>query len=191
MCRILIFTGLFLCLTSLSGSAWSETNCPPCDCTTASQEKDRRSESWAILSVDSQPRGADVYIDSEYQGTTPIRGAKVHSGNVPVTLRKEGYRRLTTRIDTNPGEKRSLGVLTLESEYGEIYIQSIPPRADVSLDGKRINARTPVTIRRVSRDKSHTLHLKRDGYQEWERVITLENTDKKRFDVELEKQPRN
>ncbi|HSA60042.1 MAG TPA: PEGA domain-containing protein [bacterium] len=149
-----------------------------------------RSESkrdWATLSVDSEPRGAEVYVDSEYQGVTPLQNARVPAGYVPVTLLKEGFVRQTTRITLKAGETKSLGTIQLGSAFGEIFINSYPPRATVYLDGDKIKARTPLTIRKVPRDKPHTIRLQLEGYDEWEREIILEGKDKKKYDVELEK----
>lgn len=167
--------------------AGSGDSCP-CDCPQPSREKSSWTGSWATLSVDSDPRGAEIYIDSEYRGLTPLENARVQAGNVPVTLVKDGFRRLTTQVSLRPGDRRSLGVLPLGNAYGEIFIRSDPPRARVFLDGEKINARTPVTIRRISRDKTHSIRLQLDGYQDWERMITLDDKEKKKFDVELQKQ---
>jgi hypothetical protein len=143
--------------------------------------------SSATLSVDSEPRGAEVYVDSEYQGVTPLQNVRVPAGQVPVTLLKEGFVRHTTRITLKPGETKSLGVVKLGDAFGEIYISSYPPRASVYVNGDKVNARTPLTIKRVPRDKPHTIRLQLEGYGEWEREITLEEKDKKKYDVELEK----
>jgi hypothetical protein len=126
-------------------------------------------------------------VDSEYQGVTPLQNARVPAGQVPVTLLKEGFVRHTTRITLKPGETRSLGVVKLGDAFGEIYISSYPPRATVYVDGDKVSARTPLTIKRVPRDKPHTIRLHLEGYGEWEREITLDEKDRKKYDVELEK----
>jgi hypothetical protein len=145
------------------------------------------SKNWATLSVDSEPRGAEVYVDSEYQGVTPLANARVPAGYVPVTLLKEGFVRHTTRLTLKPGETKSLGTIKLGDAYGEIFINSYPPRATVYVDGDKMGARTPLTIKRVPRDKPHTIRLELQGYGDWEREVILEEKDKKKYDVELEK----
>jgi hypothetical protein len=142
---------------------------------------------WATLSVDSDPRGAEVYVDSEYQGVTPLQNARVPAGYVPVTLLKEGFIRQTTRINLKAGETKSLGTIPLGNAFGEIFINSVPPRATVYLDNEKIKARTPLTIRKIPRDKPHILRLQKDGYGDWEREISLDDKDRKKYDVELEK----
>lgn len=145
------------------------------------------SKNTATISVDSDPRGAEVYVDSEYQGVTPLQGARVSAGNVPVTLLRENFVRQTMHINLKPGETRNLGVIKLGDAFGEIFINSHPPRATVYLDGDKISARTPLTIRKVPRDKPHTIRLQKEGFGDWEREISLDDKDRKKYDVELEK----
>ena len=71
--------------------------------------------------------------------------------------------------------------------YGEISINSRPPRATVIFDGDQIGARTPVTIRRVPRDKLHSVRIQLDGYRQWESTVNMSDNDEKKFDVELER----
>ncbi len=149
-----------------------------------------RSESrknWATISVDSEPRGAEVYVDSEYQGVTPLQDVRVPAGYVPVTLLKEGFVRQTTRVTLKVGETKSLGTIKLGNAFGEIFINSHPPRATVFFDNEKISARTPLTIRKVPRDQPHTIRLQKEGYGDWEREISLEDKDRKKYDVELER----
>ena len=141
-----------------------------------------------LISVDSEPKGAEVYIDSEYRGTTPLQGLRVSSGNVPLSLAKDGFLRQSLKLVMKSGERRNLGTIKLTSMYGEIYLNSMPPRASVTFDGDRIKARTPLTIRRIPRDKVHVIRLDLDGYRGWERSVDLEDKDKKKYDVQLEKQ---
>lgn len=157
------------------------------ECTFRSADKTPTQGGWSFLSVDSDPGGADVFVDSEYQGKTPLQNLKVPSGNIPVALVKDGFGRQTTRISLRPGERRSLGIMRLASMYGEISINSYPPRASIFLDGDKIKVRTPVTIRRVPRDKQHTLRIELDGYHVWERDVNLDEKDNKRYEVDLEK----
>jgi hypothetical protein len=192
MRNIKITPALLLAVLAFSSStalAQPDTKCP-CDCP-ATHKSAKTGGAWATISVDSNPRGAEVYVDSEYQGTTPLQGAQIPAGNVPVTLVKEGFQRQTTRVNLKSGEAKALGVIQLGNAYGEITIHSYPARATVMLDGEKINARTPVVIRRVPRDKPHTIQLQMEGFSQWERTITLDDKDKKKYDVELERQPKN
>lgn len=47
---------------------------------------------YGSLSVDSRPKGADVLLNGEYKGATPLVLTKILAGEYDVTLRKDGYR---------------------------------------------------------------------------------------------------
>ena len=140
------------------------------------------------LSIDSDPSGAEVYVNAEYKGTTPVKVANLPPGSVKVSVSKEGFMRQTTTVRLSPGESKSLGTIRLGSQFGEVSVRSTPPRATVIFDGDAIGARTPVTIRRVPRDKSHSLTIRLDGYREWSGNVDLSNQENKKYDVLLEKE---
>jgi serine/threonine protein kinase len=155
--------------------------------TPAPVEEERISGNPGTITVSSSPSGAEVYINGELKGTTPARVSGVGPGTVKLTLSKEGAMRYTASVRVNPGENKSLGTIELGNPYGEVSIRSMPPRAEVIFDGEAIGARTPVTIRRVPRDRAHTLQLKLDGYRTWETSVNLSGDTTKKYDVQLER----
>lgn len=140
------------------------------------------------ISVSSEPSGADVYINSENKGTTPLKIANVTPGSVKIIISKEGYLRYNATIKLGSGENKSLGTIRLEGIYGEVSINSTPPRAAVYFDGEKIGARTPVTIRRVPRDKPHNVKIELDGFRPWQSSVNLQEQESKKYDVILEQQ---
>jgi hypothetical protein len=55
------------------------------------------------MSVDSDPRGAEVYINDKYSGDTPLR-IKLWSGAIyRIEFRKEGYRPKVVNISNHIG----------------------------------------------------------------------------------------
>ena len=137
------------------------------------------------IAISSDPSGAEVYVNSEYKGTTPLR-ASVSPGTVRIAVSKEGYMRQTTSVKVGSGENKSVATIKLGGMYGEIAVNSMPPRATVIFDGDTVT-KTPVTIRKVPRDKTHTIRIKLDGYRDWETSVSLSDKDSKKFDVQLEK----
>lgn len=138
------------------------------------------------LSISSDPSGADVHINSEFKGKTPLRLNNVTPGTLKIAVSKDGYMRQTTTVKLSPGESKSVGTIKLGGMFGEISVNSMPPRATVVLDGE-ITSRTPVTFRKVPRDKKHTIRIRLDGYRDWETTVSLSDKESKKFDVQLEK----
>jgi len=140
----------------------------------------------ATLKVASNPGGAEIFVNAEYKGTTPAT-LEIPPGRVNLLVNKEGKIRYSKVLTVRPGEKIDLTNIRLGDLYGQISINSTPPRAEVILDGQRLGAKTPVTIRNVRRDKNHTLRLEMGGHKPWERDFSMEDTEDKKFNILFEK----
>jgi hypothetical protein len=138
------------------------------------------------LTVNSSPSGAEVYVNSEFKGKTPLK-TSVPAGSIKVVVNKDGLLKQTQTVRISPGENKNLGTIKLGGMYGSISINSSPPRATVIFDGEQIGARTPVTINNVPRDRKHTLRVRLSGYRDWESSVNLSDQDSRRYDVMLEK----
>jgi hypothetical protein len=57
------------------------------------------------VSVDSYPRGADVFIDGKLIGTTPIAAMQVPSGAHVLRLERDGYHRWSSLLRVVTGER--------------------------------------------------------------------------------------
>lgn len=60
-----------------------------------------------VLTVDSNPSGASVFIDGELSGTTPSSIRAIPSGTYTVTLKKEGYADYSRTVTVRPGSEVS------------------------------------------------------------------------------------
>lgn len=141
----------------------------------------------ATLHVTSTPSGADAYIDGSRKGRTPLT-VNVPPGRVRVTLKRSGYEDFTTRITARAGKTQNVGgALRAKAArpeptptptqptggYAQVSLSSTPPRATVTFDGQVIPAKTPVTVRRVSTGRRHTVTISMPGYNSWSRSFTL------------------
>jgi hypothetical protein len=59
----------------------------------------------AILHIDSDVPGAQVFIDREYVGVTPLTAPNVKAGNHRMNLSAQGYDGLAEDIDVEPGPR--------------------------------------------------------------------------------------
>ncbi|MCU0633034.1 MAG: PEGA domain-containing protein [Methanolinea sp.] len=122
------------------------------------------------LYLKSSPSSALVYVDGVYYGLTPRKVTGVSPGLRTVKIAKEGYADYVDQVlVTTSGIKMVMAVLNPAS--GSIRVTSIPSHADVYLDSQ-LAGTTPMTIAGVS-PGTHTLVLKKEGYQEYTRSITI------------------
>lgn len=140
---------------------------------------------FANIQVTSSPSGADVFVNGEHRGATPA-ALKVAAGSVKVMVSK-GADLLPCRWNLLLGSGLTENLnCTLGSLFGRINIQSLPPRADVYLNGQKMGG-TPMIIKKVQRDKAHTLRVELPGYRPWVKAFDLKDSESKSFNVELEK----
>lgn len=149
------------------------------------KDKPATTSGVGTIKVSSDPSGAEVYINGEMRGNAPVTVGNVPAGSVKIILNKEGLARHSTSVSLAPGETKNLGTVKLGDIYGEVSVNSSPPRATVSLDGTPYGT-TPLNIRKVKRDKSHNLRVTLDGYQSWETSFSFGNDKVKKFNISLE-----
>lgn len=136
------------------------------------------------LIIDSEPSGATVYIDSEYRGVTPMKVTDVPAGSIHISLVKDGFMRHDEVVSLNVGEEKSLKIV-LENALGEIFIKTTPSGAQVYVDEELIQASTPVIIRRVIREKVHSIKIVLTGYHPWSTTVDLSKEAKKEYNILL------
>lgn len=136
------------------------------------------------IRVTSSPSGADIFVDGVNVGQTPAT-IKAKSGAVRVLV-TEGGETLPCRqtVQVQPGKTSSV-TCALGALFGQISINSSPPRAEVYLDGKLLG-KTPIVVKKVKRDQEHTLRLVLEGFRPWSHSFQLQDREKKSFNVELE-----
>jgi len=65
------------------------------------------------VQVTSSPSGAEVYLDYEYQGTTPVTIPSVAAGSHVVEVRLTGYERWTAPVSVTTGSTATLPALLI------------------------------------------------------------------------------
>lgn len=85
-------------------------------------------------SFTSSPSGADVYVGSQYQGTTPLRNLVLDAGSYTARFTLPGYNDETVNFQINPGSDRSVSA-NLRATTGSIRITANVGGAQVFLNG--------------------------------------------------------
>jgi len=147
----------------------------------------------AYLSISSEPRGAEVYIDGVKVGITPLNKFSTKPGTHTIKLAKEGYLESDATIDIKEKESKTLSytlkektsTTTAEKDI-PVSISSNPAGAKVYIDGKEIGT-TPIANYSMKAG-TYTLKLIKDGYKEFSQNLTLNSSDtSKTVNIPLEK----
>ena len=122
------------------------------------------------ISVTSQPAGAAIYLDGNYQGQTysgqDFDILAVTPGQHTISLSLSGYQDYSGTVMVSRGQTSQVSVTLTPSTQpgagGNIVISSDPSGADAYLDNQ-YKGITPLTLTSVS-PGSHTVTLKVNGY---------------------------
>ncbi|NMB76841.1 MAG: PEGA domain-containing protein [Myxococcales bacterium] len=136
----------------------------------------------AGIRVTSDPTGAEVRINGERRGVTPLALDDLEIGT-PYTLEvsKPPLKAFSTqfRLD-EPGEQRPFNA-RLEAAvagFGWVEVVTAPPGARLELDGKPLEAQTPTTIGQVASGVEHTLRATFPGRKDWVQTFRLQPNER-------------
>ncbi len=132
-------------------------------------EKIQKNASVYIRSV---PPGADLWLEGKHLGRTPVQKRGLKAGSYQIKLLKNGFEAYTQVIELKAGEKRNINAAL--NPLGEsLYIETEPPGARVSIDGKEINNQlTPLTYKNIPAGV-HQLLIKKEGFAEHQSEIEI------------------
>ncbi len=87
-----------------------------------------------LLNLSSRPRGANVTVDGEFQGQTPLTLSLDPDGEHRIAVFKPGYERAVRTLALEPEEQQEL-TLRLKPRLGEVQVRVRPAEAEIFVDG--------------------------------------------------------
>ncbi len=136
-----------------------------------------------VIVVDSDPAGAEVYLDGELQtGLTPLLIRQVSRGRHSLELRKGGYENSIRTImvpDTQPSRP-----VVLRQKTGTLLLQSNPAGAHVWKERKFLGV-TPVLLEDLE-EGSHELTLRGPGCEAKKVMVEISASRGEKLSVELQ-----
>ncbi|MFO7557930.1 MAG: PEGA domain-containing protein [Desulfobacterales bacterium] len=122
------------------------------------------------ISVVSIPREVAVYLDGIQKGITPVTLKNIEPGVYRLTLQKEGYEYWDKDIEIS-AQSSSEVVVNLSPLYGSFDITSIPPSAEVYLDGVKQGV-TPLKIDQIKKG-FRKVEVTKAGYETWSENVQV------------------
>jgi hypothetical protein len=131
------------------------------------------------VEIASVPSDANVSINGEFRGRTPL-SLRLSPGRAHrLTLTKPGYETVTRELSVAADSGRRLQ-LDLAAQYGDIEVQSVPQNAEIWVDGQRQGS-TPSTLTLTA--LSHAIEIRQAGFA----VERAELTPRPGFPQKLER----
>jgi len=138
---------------------------------------------YGFLTVYSSPSNAEVYIDGNYVGDTPLENYKLSTGEHIIKIKKEGYQDYNKTITINPAEIMKLEV-TLSEKPGTLKISSEPSGAKVYINGD-YKGETPLTLE--LEPGTYTVKLTKEDYENYTLTIEVKAGETKEITAQLRK----
>lgn len=104
----------------------------------------RLEPAFATVTFETQPAGAEVRVDGDVLGRTPLK-SDVGAGRREVVLALDGYAPFTAGITVIASEPQKVGPVPLRPPPGLVELSSEPSGAQVSVGGQ-FRGRTPLVL---------------------------------------------
>jgi hypothetical protein len=119
-----------------------------------------------ILTVESKPTGATVYIDGRTRGVAPLRLTDLEAGRgYRVRAVLPGYQEKEDLVTVGANEE-TVVPFALRLETGSVTLVSQPPGAKVFIAGQDTGKMTPATLTGLPTGEEKLVTLRLDGYQD-------------------------
>jgi len=136
-----------------------------------------------IVTINSKPSGADVYLNSQKIGATPFVD-QVIAGDYELTLKKDQYASYVGSFSIDEGETKELPQIKLNRITGEINISSNAQGAIVFINGKEVG-KSPLEDYEIN-EGEHSIKLEHPDFHTQEKVVQLKIGENKELSFELE-----
>ena len=117
----------------------------------------------ARVKVNSDPGDAEIWINDQLKGKTPLNITDMSPGNYRVKIRKNGFADYNNNINLSSG-KNDVFLAKLSPHTGGINLTTEPPSVRILLDGKEVReSKTPVKLDKIPIGK-HKIEIQKKGY---------------------------
>ena len=142
-----------------------------------------RGPARTALAITSEPSGASVFIDDEFQGTTPIEKAQVALGEHPIRVQKSGYEVVRAVLEVDGATSSPVHYVLQVSGRGTLAISSRPDGASVYLDGD-YRGKTPVRLENLE-PRAYSVRIEMPNFADWTQQATVKAAESVPIDATL------
>jgi formylglycine-generating enzyme required for sulfatase activity len=138
---------------------------------------------WAVLSFTRQPAGAEVLVDGESVGMTPLN-AELLQGERDVTVKLVGHKAWQQEFSVIAGQDVVVPEVQLVPADGLVFIRSNPSDASVTINGQFMG-QTPLEVS-LAPQELHEITLFKAGYSETSNAIRTAPDEESEITIALE-----
>lgn len=120
----------------------------------------------------SEPPGADVYVNDQVLGKTPLGPVSQPAGPITVTYELPRYEPLVIKADVTGRELEQTLSGALLPNWGDVSIDSTPPGAEIIVDDEPTGQVTPAVVPIMAGE--HELRVSAPGYRPYQQRLLIE-----------------
>jgi TolB-like protein len=135
------------------------------------------------MNIYSDPAGAQIFLDNNSIGQTPMSLKKVAEGEHEIRLVKENYNEWTQKVTVRSFQPTDVKA-TLEVSPGMLTIRSNPANANIYFKGKLV-AQTPRTLGDIPPGEV-VVRIEKEGFEEWTTSVLIQPNKHQIIDAVLE-----
>lgn len=137
-----------------------------------------------ILSLRSEPTGANVTLDGDYQGQTPLVLELAPDRAQRINISRPGYQRYNEQLTLAAGERAERDI-RLKAQLGELRLNVSPQEAQVAVNGQVVGRGDQVLSLPAF---EHSIEVSLEGYAPVRRRVTPRSGIEQRLAIELQTQ---
>jgi formylglycine-generating enzyme required for sulfatase activity len=115
------------------------------------------------VAFESDPPGADVVIDGQIVGKTPLADVPIAAGPVGVEFNLPRYEPLTLQAEIEGMDRRQTVTGTLLPDWAEVTVTSVPAGAEILVDDDPTGQTTPAVVEVAAGERE--LQVRADGHR--------------------------
>ena len=143
----------------------------------------RRDDDYCGVIIKTNVDDAEVYINGKFFGNTPVATTELDAREYSLEIRKSGYDTIRCRI--RPKKYYTcVWEFVMQKTCGYIKVRGVPSGAAVYVDNVK-NSSFPMEVM----PGSHTVKVRKFGYQDFSESVYVENHKTVQVDVELRTAP--
>jgi formylglycine-generating enzyme required for sulfatase activity len=137
---------------------------------------------WSEIFISSVPENADVSIDKNAVGKTPLT-IQILAGNYALEIAQTGFKPWEKTLTVQPNEPQELRDVLLEPADGVLILHTKPAGANVTV-GKVYLGQTPINVP-LAKDIKHVIRISKSGYEPVSRTVRVPAAQSKKMTVSL------
>jgi hypothetical protein len=151
----------------------------------AEAQRRRREPALGLLTIQSSQSDAEVLVDEEVVGVTPLDPIRVSAGSHTVRVRRPGFTEFSEVVEVRPGQNVQLSVDLLALSM-VLTVRTQPDQARVFVDGA-YRGTSPIEVELI--EGEHSVRITHPTHREVIRTVTAIPGRTDVLSVELEALP--